>query len=162
MHTGDDGRVTATVAANETTEEHQCDRILVATGRRPVTDNLGLDTVQGKTSETGAVIVTDQPQTSNRRIWAAGDATGHHEFVYVAAHHGAMVVDNAFAAAGRTVDYSHVPRVTFTSPALARVGATEKDLLAAGLRCDCRVLPLQYVPRAIVNRATREIGRAHV
>ncbi|HEY9563874.1 MAG TPA: mercury(II) reductase [Nocardioides sp.] len=155
IHTGDDGRVTATVAANDTTEEHQGDRILVATGRRPVTDNLGLDTVQVKTSETGAVIVTDQLQTSNRRIWAAGDATGHHEFVYVAAHHGAMVVDNAFAAAGRTVDYSHVPRVTFTSPALARVGATEKDLLAAGLRCDCRVLPLQYVPRAIVNRDTR-------
>src|SRR3546814_15505264 len=66
-----------------------------------------------------------------------------------------MFVDNAFAAAGRTVNYSQVPRVTFTSPALARVGATEKDLLAAGLRCDCRVLPLQYVPRAIVNRDTR-------
>src|SRR3546814_2613375 len=104
MHTGDDGRVTATVAANDTTEEHQGDRILVATGRRPVTDNLGLDTVQVKTSETGAVIVTDQLQTSNRRIWAAGDATGHHEFVYVAAQHGAMVDDNAFAPTARPVE----------------------------------------------------------
>ncbi len=81
--------------------------------------------------------------------------TGHREFVYVAAAHGAMAVENAFIDAGAEVDYRHLPRVTFTSPALGSVGMTEKEAVAAGIRCDCRVLPLEYVPRALVNRDTR-------
>ncbi|HEU4361523.1 MAG TPA: mercuric reductase, partial [Mycobacterium sp.] len=57
--------------------------------------------------------------------------------------------------ADRSVDYTHLPRVTFTSPALGAVGMTEEQAVAAGIRCDCRVLPLDYVPRALVNRDTR-------
>src|SRR3546814_14709811 len=109
MHTGDDGRVTATVAANDTTEEHQGDRILVATGRRPVTDNLGLDTVQVKTSETGAVIVTDQLQTSNPRIWAAGDANRPHAFVHVAAPHRTTVLSNPLPPPRPPTHKTHLP-----------------------------------------------------
>lgn len=45
--------------------------------------------------------------------------------------------------------------MTFTSPAIGAVGMTEAQVLAAGIRCDCRVLPLDYVPRALVNRDTR-------
>ena len=81
--------------------------------------------------------------------------TGHPEFVYVAAHHGTLVAENAFADADRAVDYARLPRVTFTGPAIGAVGMTEAQVLAAGIRCDCRVLPLDYVPRALVNRDTR-------
>lgn len=100
-------------------------------------------------------ITSDRLQSSNPRVWAAGDVTGHPEFVYVAAHHGTLVAENAFADADRSVDYARLPRVTFTGPAIGAVGMTEKDVLAAGIRCDCRVLPLEYVPRALVNRDTR-------
>ena len=55
----------------------------------------------------------------------------------------------------RAVDYARLPRVTFTGPAIGAVGMTEKDVVAAGIRCDCRVLPLHHVPRALVNRDTR-------
>ena len=136
-------------------QEFRADEILVALGRRPVTDRLNLDAVEVKTGESGEIVVTDQMQSSNPRIWAAGDVTGHPEFVYVAAHHGTMVAENAFAAADRSVDYTRLPRVTFTSPAIGAVGLTEEDVVAAGIRCDCRVLPLTYVTRALVNRDTR-------
>jgi mercuric reductase len=53
------------------------------------------------------------------------------------------------------VDYSALPRVTFTSPAIAWAGLTEAELVRAGVACDCRVLPLLAVPRAIVGRDTR-------
>jgi len=66
-----------------------------------------------------------------------------------------LVVANAFTGAGREVDYRHLPRVTFTSPALASVGMTEERAVAAGIRCECRVLPLDNVPRAIVDRDLR-------
>jgi mercuric reductase len=55
------------------------------------------------------------------------------------------------------VDYTALPRVTFTSPAIASAGLTEADLVRSGVACDCRVLPLMAVPRAIVNRDTRGV-----
>lgn len=149
------GQVLATATVSGRSTQFRANRVLVAMGRRPVIDALNLDAVEVKTGPDGAIAVKESLATSNPRIWAAGDVTGHREFVYVAANHGALVVENAFAGADRTVDYSHLPRVTFTRPAVGAVGMTESDAVAAGYRCDCRVLPLEYVPRAMVNRDTR-------
>jgi mercuric reductase len=128
---------------------------LVATGRRPVTDDLNLAAVGVKTGDRGEVLVDAQLRTHHPRIWAAGDVTGHPQFVYVAGAHGALIADNAFDNAGRTLDYRHVPRVTFTSPQIASVGLTEEKATKQDLDCACRVLPLDHVPRAMVNRDTR-------
>ncbi|NYI81246.1 mercury(II) reductase [Nocardioides panzhihuensis] len=149
------GQVVVTATVSGGVQEFSADQVLVALGRRPVTDGLNLEAVELKTGESGEIVVTDQLQSSNPRIWAAGDVTGHPEFVYVAAYHGTMVAENAFASAERSVDYTRLPRVTFTSPAIGAVGMTEAQVLGAGIRCDCRVLPLGYVPRALVNRDTR-------
>ena len=59
--------------------------------------------------------------------------------------------------AGRTLDYAALPRVTFTSPAIASAGVTEAELIRQGVACDCRMLPLSAVPRAIVARDTRGV-----
>lgn len=151
---GPDGvSVTANMAGGE--EVFRASHILVALGRRPVTEGLDLDAVGVKTGASGEIVVDSRLATSNPRVWAAGDATGHREFVYVAAAHGALAVDNAFTDALAEVDYRHLPRVTFTSPAIGAVGMTEKEAVAAGISCECRVLPLEYVPRAVVNRDTR-------
>ncbi|MFB9653382.1 mercury(II) reductase [Pseudarthrobacter sp. NPDC092184] len=145
--------VTATVAGAQ--QEFRAEKLLVATGRRAVTDGLNLDAVGVKTGDTGQILVEKTLASSNPRIWAAGDVTGHREFVYVASAHGTLMAENAFRNAGREVDYRHLPRVTFTSPALAAVGMTDREANEAGIRCECRVLSLEYVPRALVNRDTR-------
>lgn len=147
--------VSATVSGGH--EAFRASRILVATGRQPVTAGLNLAAVGVQTGTGGEVVVDARLATSNPRVWAAGDATGHPQFVYVAASHGSLVAENALTGADREVDYQHLPRVTFTSPALASVGMTEKQVIAAGIRCQCRVLPLDYVPRAIVNRDLRGV-----
>jgi len=149
------GDVVANATVSGGREEFRAARVLVALGRRPVTDGLNLDGVGVKTGDTGEILVDDRLASSNPRIWAAGDVTGHREFVYVAAAHGTLAVDNAFTGADREVDYRHLPRVIFTSPAVGAVGMTEQQIVAAGIHCDCRALPLQYVPRALVNRDTR-------
>jgi mercuric reductase len=133
----------------------RAEQLLVATGRRPVSDGLNLDRVGVKTGDRGEIVVDVGLRTSNPSIWAAGDVTGHPQFVYVAAAHGALIVANAFDRADRAVDYAHLPRVTFTSPAIASAGLTHTEAVAAGYRCDCRVMPLGSVPRAAVNRDTR-------
>lgn len=149
------GEVVATAAVSGGQEQFRATRLLVAMGRRPVTDGMNLDGVGVKTGDRGEILVQNTLASTNPRVWAAGDVTGHPEFVYVAASHGSLMVENAFNQAGREVDYRHLPRVTFTSPALAAVGMTDKEANAAGIRCECRVLPLEYVPRALVNRDTR-------
>lgn len=151
-----DGRKVATLRAKDGTEtEASAEQILIATGRHPATAGLGLANVGVKTGLNGEIITDEHQQTTNDRIRAAGDVTGGPQFVYVAAAQGTLAAENAVTGADRTVDYTALPRVTFTSPAIASVGMTDHQVLAAGLRCDCRTLPLAYVPRAIVNRDTR-------
>lgn len=149
------GGVTAVADIAGGQEEFQAERLLMATGRRAVTEGLNLDTVGVKTGDRGEVLVQNTMASTNPRIWAAGDVTGHREFVYVASAHGTIAVENAFNKAGRKVDYRHLPRVAFTSPTMAAVGLTDKEANSAGISCECRVLPLEYVPRALVNRDTR-------
>ncbi|MBT2419385.1 mercury(II) reductase [Streptomyces sp. ISL-22] len=151
----DTGGFTVTAAQAGKVFQLTAEQLLIATGRRPVTDGLGLDAVGVKTGERGEVVVDEHLRTGNERIWAAGDVTGHPQFVYVAGAHGTLVADNALDPAGRTLDYHHLPRVTFTSPAIAAAGLTDAQAVAQGYACDCRVLPLEYVPRALVNRDTR-------
>ena len=150
----DGEKIVATVADGR---EVRAEAILMATGRRANTEGLGLDVVGVEVGPTGAVVVDDQLRTANPRIWAAGDVTGAPQFVYVAGSHGTMVIENAFEEAGRRVDYGHLPRVTFTTPNIAAVGLTDAEVEPAGLSCTCRVLPLAYVPRAVVNRDTRGV-----
>ncbi len=131
--------------------------ILVAAGRRPVTAGLNLETAGVKTGARGEIVIDELMRTGNARIWAAGDVTGGPQFVYVAAAQGSRAAANALTGAGRALDYTTLPRVTFTSPAIASAGLTEAELIGQGVACDCRVLPLSAVPRAIVGRDTRGV-----
>lgn len=131
------------------------ERVLVATGRRPNTSGLGLELAGVELTERGAVEVDAFLRTTNPRIWAAGDVTGGPQLVYLAAAQGAVAAENALTGAGRTVDLSALPRVTFTSPQIASVGMTEEQALAEGLAVESRTLELGAVPRAIVDRDTR-------
>ncbi|ROO52011.1 mercuric reductase [Micromonospora sp. Llam0] len=147
-------RVAVTLAGGDV-KELTGEQLLVATGRHPVTAGLNLDLVGVEVGDRGKIVVDAGLRTTNPRIWAAGDVTGHPQFVYVAAAHGTLIADNAFDRTERGVDYATLPRVTFTTPAIASAGMTDAQAIAAGHRCDCRVLPLEYVPRAVVNRDTR-------
>ncbi|HEY5842193.1 MAG TPA: mercury(II) reductase [Mycobacterium sp.] len=150
-----DGHKAVSVRTSAGVSELRAEHVLVATGRRPTTAGLGLEAVGVGVGERGAVIVDDRQRTGNARIWAAGDVAGGPQLVYVAAAQGTLVADNAFAAADRILDNATVPRVTFTSPALAAVGLTEAEAQAAGYHCQCRTLALSSVARALVNRDTR-------
>jgi mercuric reductase len=134
--------------------EFRAEQLLVATGRRPRTDGLALDAVGVGLGAGGEVPIDDDMSTANPRVWAAGDVTGHPQFVYVAAKQGALAVENAFDRASRRVDYSALPHVTFTTPTIAAAGITEAQAHAQGIDCSCRVLDLSAnVPRSIVSRS---------
>jgi len=151
----DAGRRLVTFEAGGVEQRISADHVLVATGRRPNTADLGLENAGIEVTERGAVRVDDGLRTSNPRVWAAGDVTGHPQFVYVAAYEGNLAARNALLGADLRVDFRALPRVIFTAPTVAAVGLTDEQVAAQGIGCECRVLPMSAVPRALVNRDSR-------
>lgn len=84
----------------------------------------------------------------------AGDVTLGPQFVYLAAYEGGIVADNAIGELNKKLDLSVVPGVTFTNPGVATVGLTEEQAKEKGYEVKTSVLPLDAVPRAIVNHET--------
>jgi mercuric reductase len=148
--------VTDSVGGHERTIEG--DALLIATGRSPITVALRLDLAGVRTGARGEIVVDEYLRTSNPNVFAVGDVTLGPQFVYVAAHEGAVAAENALGG-NRTVDLRAVPGVTFTRPAIATVGLTEAAARQAGHDVRISVLPLDVVPRSLVNRETRGVSK---
>jgi len=109
------------------------DALLVALGRAPNTDGLGLEKIGLKF--TGKGIETDSRlRTNHKHIYAAGDATGQHQFTHAAGYEGGIVVTNAIFHLPRKTDYTFLPWCTYTSPELASIGLNEKRAAADGIK----------------------------
>ncbi len=133
------------------------DAILVAVGRRPRTGDLGLRQANVDLDEHGYVRVNDRLQTSNHRIWAAGDLTGHPQFTHTAGMHGSIAASNALLGLRRTADTATTPRVTFTQPEIASFGVNPDQAAAKGLTI--RDIAHEHVDRAIVEGSTHGLTR---
>jgi pyruvate/2-oxoglutarate dehydrogenase complex dihydrolipoamide dehydrogenase (E3) component len=103
------------------------DRLLIATGRRPRTDGLGLETVGIEPTRQG--IPVDARMNATEGVWAIGDVTGVWPLTYVSKYHGRVVASNILGRP-RKADYSAVPRVIFTDPQAASVGEADGPLTA--------------------------------
>jgi pyruvate/2-oxoglutarate dehydrogenase complex dihydrolipoamide dehydrogenase (E3) component len=100
----------------------QFDALMVAVGRRPRSDGIGLEAVGVEVDRQGFVVVDERLRTTNARIFAAGDVTAHPQFTHVAGVHGSLAATNAVLGLRRRVDVAAIPRVTYTDPEVAAVG----------------------------------------
>lgn len=100
------------------------DRVLVAVGRRPRTEDLALDRAGVRLTGSGHVEVDRRLRTTNPRVWAAGDVTGHPPFTHSAGVHATLAASNAILGLRRTVDPGSIPRVTYTQPEVAAFGVS--------------------------------------
>ncbi|MDA8354947.1 MAG: FAD-dependent oxidoreductase [Actinomycetota bacterium] len=131
----------------------EADQLLVATGRRPVTD--GLDPRAGGVAldRRGAVATDRYLRTSAHGVYAIGDVTGRLAFTHAADEMGRLAVRNAFSPLRRrTFDARSIPVVTFTDPEVARVGPTESEVDGQSARVAC--LPMRSVDRALAAQRT--------
>jgi mercuric reductase len=131
------------------------DEILVATGRTPNTEGLGLEQVGVAVDPSGAIVVDEEQRSTVPSIYAAGDVTAQPRFVYVAAAGGAAAVENALGSGGERLDFSALPKIVFTSPAVAQAGLTEAEARERGFEVEMTVLSLDAIPRALVSGDTR-------
>jgi pyruvate/2-oxoglutarate dehydrogenase complex dihydrolipoamide dehydrogenase (E3) component len=106
------------------------DRLLVATGRRPRVDGIGLETVGVEADARGVPV--DARLRAGERLWAIGDVTGIFPLTHVGKYQGRVVASNILGEP-RDAHYEAVPRVTYTDPQAAAVGATEARFTASAL-----------------------------
>ena len=122
---GSAGRFTIAAEGNGEPLHLEGDRLLVAAGRTPNVDGLGLETA-GIAATPRGVTVDARLRTSNRRVFAIGDVAGPQQFTHVADAHARLVVANAlfFGIGGGRASRLAVPRVTYADPEVAHVGLT--------------------------------------
>lgn len=133
----------------------EAEQLLVATGRRPNTEDLGLEAAGVEVGRRGEVLVDEHLRTTNPDVYAAGDVIGRDMFVYVAAYGGMLAAENALTGADRVFDTGYIPRVTFTDPQIASTGLTEAQAREQGYNVAVSTLPMEHVPRALAARDTR-------
>jgi mercuric reductase len=136
-------------------ETIRAEQVLVATGRRPNTEGMGLAEAGVALLPGGGIKVDDRMRTSRPGVYAAGDVTGRDEFVYMAAYGARIAAENALNGDSKRYDASAMPAVVFTDPQVASVGLTEAEARRQGLQAKSSVLPLDYVARAVAARDTR-------
>ena len=149
---GEGYRVSLKVDGEE--REVSVDQILIAAGRKPNIEGLGLEELGVKVGGQG-IVVNNRLQTSVKNIYAAGDVIGHYLFTHVAAFQAQQIVRNIFFPGSGGIDYSVVPWTTFCDPEVARCGLTEAEAREQYGNVDVFTVPLHDVDRAVAEGETK-------
>lgn len=138
-------------------------RILAATGRKPNTEELGLENTHIKTTDRGAIEVDDYLRTNVDNVWAIGDVKGGLQFTYISLDDFRIIKDQLFGDGKRKVsDRINVPYSVFIEPALSQVGLNEKQAKEKGIEYELKKLPVAAIPKARVAKDPRGLFKALV
>ena len=157
---GGAARVLHVKRADGVMEQHVADGILVAAGRAPNVDGLGLEAA-GVEFDRRGVTVDDRLRTTNKRIYAAGDVAMDWKFTHAADAAAKIVVQNALFFGRRKVSALTMPWATYTDPEIAHVGLYERDANERGIEIDTYTTPLEKVNRAVADHQTEGFVRVH-
>ncbi|CAD2078444.1 dihydrolipoyl dehydrogenase [Jeotgalicoccus coquinae] len=143
-----DNGVKVTYEAKDETHEVEADYVLVTVGRRPNTDELGLEELGIKMTDRGLIEVDKQSRSSISNIYAIGDIVDGLPLAHKASYEGKVAAE-AIAGEKSEVDYIAMPAVCFTEPELATVGYNEKQAKDKGLEVVTGKFPFQANGRAL-------------
>jgi pyruvate/2-oxoglutarate dehydrogenase complex dihydrolipoamide dehydrogenase (E3) component len=148
------GEVVLHVQAGGSSEAVRGSHLLVATGRRPNTDDLGLEAAGVQLTREGFVKVNGRLETNVPGIWALGDVKGGPAFTHISYNDYQIVYGNLIEGKNLSTDGRLVPYAVFTDPQLGRVGLTEKEARAVGHKLKIGKIPMAWVARAIERDET--------
>jgi pyruvate/2-oxoglutarate dehydrogenase complex dihydrolipoamide dehydrogenase (E3) component len=150
----DNGQVILRLEDGDGAESVRGSHLLVATGRRPNTDDLGLETTGVQTTPQGFIRVNSRLETNVPGIWALGDVNGGPAFTHISYNDYQIVYANLIEGKDLTTVNRLVPYAVFTDPQLGRVGLTEKEARATGRRLKIGKIPMAWVARAVERDET--------
>lgn len=133
----------------------EADAILLATGKTPNTQDLGMDKASVEIDTKQAIVTSLTFRTSQSHIFAVGDVTNLPlRLETTAGREGTLAAENALTGSQHSIDYATVPYAIFTDPQLAGVGFTEEQEMKELGRCACRTISFADVPKAMIIRRT--------
>ncbi|HDZ78763.1 MAG TPA: mercuric reductase [Gammaproteobacteria bacterium] len=138
---------------NESEIELECDALLVAVGRRPNVEGMGLDAA-GVEYDNRGIKVDRRLRSTSRHIFACGDVAGPYPFTHMAEYQAGIVISNAIFRFPKKISYRVVPWVTYSDPELARVGITEQQAKEQGMEVDVLRFPFSGIDRALAEVET--------
>ena len=138
------------------------DEILVGAGRVPNVDGLGLEAVGVTYDRKTGVTVNDRLQTSNPRIYAAGDVCMSEKFTHAADFAARVVIQNALFLGRKTLSALAIPWCTYTDPEIAHVGLYEREAERRGIPIDTYLRPFSEVDRAVADGEEDGFVKVHV
>jgi len=128
----------------------ECERILVATGRRPVVHGLGLEEAGVEFGKQG-ILVDRRLRSSQKHIYAVGDVCGPYPFTHMAEYQAGIALANIVFRTPKKTDYRVVPRVVYTDPEVAAVGLTESEAQTKGIKYHIAEFPMAEIDRAMTD-----------
>jgi pyruvate/2-oxoglutarate dehydrogenase complex dihydrolipoamide dehydrogenase (E3) component len=156
------GNIVATVKSTEDQKEIKCTHVLIAVGRVPQTQTLGLDKTGVKVDERGYIKVNSKLETNVKGIYALGDVNGGPAFTHISYNDYTIVYRNLIEGAKLTTTNRPVPYCMFTDPELGRIGLSETEARKQGLTVKVSKLSMAHVARAIEVGDTRGFMKAVV
>jgi pyruvate/2-oxoglutarate dehydrogenase complex dihydrolipoamide dehydrogenase (E3) component len=156
-----DGGIRLVVESHGTGYDEPLDRLLIAVGRAPNVENLNLEAV-GVDYDKKGVHVNEQMQTTNPRIYAAGDICSPYQFTHAADFMARIVIQNALFKGRKKSTSLVMPWCTYTSPEIAHVGLYERQAREKGIAVDTFVQDLRDVDRAILEGEDDGFVKVHV
>jgi len=166
-------KIGVNVFSGKNEDKFTTEQLLLATGRRPNTQNLNLEKLDIKLGKKCEIIVDEYMNTS-ANIWAAGDVTGAPMLETVAAREGMIAATNILSKTKIKMSYRVIPHAIFTDPQIGSVGLTDTQANEQGYVCNCRTIPMELVPKSsilkdpkgvikmVINKKTEEILGVHI
>jgi pyruvate/2-oxoglutarate dehydrogenase complex dihydrolipoamide dehydrogenase (E3) component len=143
------GKIAVAIQSAKGTETVCGSHLLLATGRRPNTDALGLDKAGVQLDSHGYIKVNSRLETDVAGIWALGDVKGGPAFTHISYNDYQIVFANVVEGKNLTIENRYLPYSLFTDPQVGRVGMTEKEARATGRKLKIGTFPMASVARAI-------------
>lgn len=150
LHDTADGITAAYTDASDGTPYFlEGDALLIATGRKPMIDDLNLEKAKIQVNAQGGIIVNEQLRTTAPHVWALGDAKGGEMYDYLSIDDSRIILNHLFGNKERSVDDRNpIPYAIFTDPPMAHIGLTEEEAMKRGYPIKISRLPASAIPRA--------------
>ena len=158
----EDGEIEVTVDIDGKSSVHTCSHVLLASGRKPQTDTLGLENTSVKCDDHGHVIVNEFLETDAKNVYALGDVKGGPAFTHISYNDYVVVTKNLLDGEKLSIKGRMVPYCMFTDPQVGRIGITETEAKEQGIDHLVAKIPMKNVARAIETAETRGFMKAVV
>ncbi|UDI78205.1 dihydrolipoyl dehydrogenase [Staphylococcus taiwanensis] len=140
----------------------EVEKVLVAIGRAPNTNDIGLNNTKVKLSHSGHIEVNQFQQTEDKHIYAAGDCIGKLQLAHVASKEGINAVEHMFTGQSIPLNYNKMPKCVYTYPEIASIGLNEENAKAQGINARTFKVPFNAIGKAVIEESSNNKGFCEV